>query len=41
MEIYKDDAIQFVAIMHNNEGFHVPEIPMDKTFEPVGSKKSD
>ena len=43
MEIYKDDAIQFVIALDNIEGFHVPEIPMDEEPPVVeeGSKKTN
>ena len=39
LEIYKDDAIQFVVILDNNEGFYVPEISKDSQVYKDDTKK--
>ena len=39
LEICKDDAIQFVVILDNNEGFYVPEISKDSEVYKDDTKK--
>lgn len=44
LEIYKKDAIQFVAVLDKNDGFYVPEIPEDSApmaAEDEGTKKTN